>query len=296
MITRDLDYISCSASFKESAFWNEAFKPCKPVAFYKRGYEDALGAKFFFGSHKTDRAFIVLAGKALANYRDAGRQDPDTLAWLIGRDATFGRLDIAITDMTVGENIQVSAAQTWFESKLIESPLVARGATFISGYAWDDTPVVQTYYVGDLKKRGDVGIFRAYDKSLDIGIGNGIITRIELEIRKEKSNSVAKRLAKDFDLSGNFRASFNVKSQDFERLMDAPVANVKRGLGIARLDQDDKDDKRWAWLLDVVSKSLNDAILSDNKRGLGSERLKSFLAKSGFSQKEINWIIDKRSK
>lgn len=296
MITRFLDYISCSASFDENHFWNEAFKPVQPVAFYKRGYQDSLGAKFFFGSHKTDKAFVVLAGKALASYRDAGRQDPDTLSWLLGRDGVFGRLDIAITDMTVGENIQVEAAKVWYENKLIESPLAPRGAKFISGYAWDDTPVVETFYVGDLKKRGNAGIFRAYDKSLDLSIGNGIITRIELEIRKDKANSVARRLSQDYDLSGNFRASFNVKSADFERLMDSPAIVPVRGLGLAKIEQSEKDDKRWSWLLDVVSKSLDEAIESDVSRKLGYERTKLFLSKSGFSQKEIAWMLDKRKK
>jgi hypothetical protein len=294
MITRFLVYLSCSAAFEENHFWNEAFKPCKPVAFYKRGYEDSLGAKFFFGSHKTDKAFVVLAGKALANYRDAGRQEPDTLAWLLGKSGVFGRVDIAVTDMSIGENIQVDAAKRWFEKKLIESPLAQRGAKFISGYDWNDAPIVETFYVGELKKRGDVGIFRAYDKSLDLGIGNGIITRIELEIRKEKANSVARRLSQDYDLSGNFRASFDVRSSDFERLMDSPAIVPVRGVGLGKIEEQEKNDKRWEWLIGVVSKSLNEAIDSDLRQGLGTKRAYEFLEKSGFDARAIIFMLERK--
>jgi hypothetical protein len=78
--------------------------------------------------------------------------------------------------------------------------------------------------------------------------------------------------------------------------MDAPAATVQRGLGLKKADEKEKEDKRWAWLIDVVSKSLDDAIDKDLSQGLGFERAKIFLAKSGFSQKEIIWMLDKRKK
>lgn len=293
MIERHIDYLSFSQSFQESSFWTEKYKPCAAPAFYKRGYEDALGARFFFGNHKSNKAYVVLAGGALELYRDNGRHDPDILAWALGGDGRVGRLDLAVTDFIEDDFVTVDDVRLWYEQKKMTGALVARGAKFISGYTWDFEPRTETFYVGDLEKRGDVGIFRAYDKSLDLGIGNEIITRIELEIRGDKAHNTARRIAETNDISGNFRASFNVDDTEFERLMDAPAAEIVRGQGLKKRNEDEKMDARWQWLLDSVAPSLKEAWEYDNKVGRQDNRMVAFLLAAGVKQGEIMAMLDK---
>jgi len=292
-IERHIDFVVCSCAFDEQSFWTENYKPIRAVSFYKRGYEDRFGMRYFFGNNKSPKAMVVASGETLINLRDAGRQDPDVLAWLLGKKAIFTRLDLAVTDYIGSDFLSVGDVQKWYENKKITSSHVASGAKFISGYDADLQPQTQTFYVGDMRGRGKKGIFRAYDKSLDLGIGNEIITRIEIELRGSNAHQTAKRLAENDDISGNFRAKFNVDSQDFERLMDSPAVKIQRGLGIQKRNEDEKLDARWKWLMEQVAPSLKDARENDIASGRGSDRMYWFLRASGMTAGAVRDALEK---
>jgi len=170
---------------------------------------------------------------------------------------------------------------------------VSGGAKFISGYDEDLKPQTQTFYVGDMKGRGKKGIFRAYDKSLDLGIGNEIITRIELELRGSNAHQTAKRLAQTDDISGNFRAKFNVDSTDFERLMDSPAVKIQRGLGLKKRDDEEKMERRWEWLINQVAPSLKEAREYEMKEHGNNLKMYQFLRSSGLNFDSAKQLLAK---
>jgi DNA relaxase NicK len=295
-IERHIDFAVFSALLEESKFWTEDYKPISAPAFYKRGYEGKHGEKYFFGNTQTNKAMVVWGGHCLEIFRDNGKHDTDMLAYALKIGGKFTRLDLAVTDYICEDFLLVDDVRAWYEKSLIESPLAAFGAKFISGYDEDLKPETQTFYIGDMKGRGKKGIFRAYDKSLDLGIGNQIITRIEIELRGEKAHNNARRIAETNDISGNFRASFNVKSADFERLMDAPAIIPQRGQGLRKRDETEKMDARWEWLMKQVAPSLEEAREYDISEGMGNNRMYWFLRAAGMSANAVRECLAKFDK
>lgn len=291
MIERHLDYATYSAIISEHSLIENGLQSVPPPRFYKRGYEDGWGRRYFFGNPNSKKALIVISGTAFVSMRDDGNDDKSILAKAIESGATFSRLDLAITDYIEDDFITVGDVQSWYEKQKITSVLTTYGAKMISGYQWDFVLKPETFYVGSLEKRGEKGIFRAYDKSLDLGIGNEIITRIELEERGEKSHNTAKRIADTGDISGNFRARFNVDDVQFERLMDAPAVEIQRGLGLRKKEEDEKMDGRWEWLMKQVAPSLKEAREYDMKHENKDSRFYWFLREAGITHDEIKSML-----
>lgn len=291
MIERHLDYATYSVLLSEHSMIENGLRSVPAPRFYKRGYEGANGIRYFFGNPNSKKALVVISGTAFVSMRDAGDDDKSILAKAIEKGGKFSRLDLAITDYIEDDFITVGDVQRWYEKQKITSSLVSYGAKMISGYSWDFELKPETFYVGSLEKRGEKGIFRAYDKSLDLGIGNEIITRIELEERGEKSHNTAKRIADTGDISGNFRARFNVDDVQFERLMDAPAVEIQRGLGLRKKEEDEKMDGRWEWLMKQVAPSLKEAREYDMKHENKESRFYWFLRECGVTHDEITLML-----
>ena len=140
---------------------------------------------------------------------------------------------------------------------------------------------IETLYIGDYMKRAKKGIFRAYYKGIDLGLADEIVTRIELEIKREKAQTVAKRLHEKMDIAGNFRTYFDVKHADFERIMEASAVEAVRGKGKLKKQEQEEIDSRWKWLMEQVAPALKEAIEKDEKYGLGNGRMFDFMARAG---------------
>jgi DNA-binding transcriptional regulator YhcF (GntR family) len=171
--------------------------------------------------------------------------------------------------------------EKWYTSEAILSNLVAGGMKEIASISVLEGRDAETLYIGDIKKRGDKGIFRAYDKGKELNLGRNLVTRIELELKREKAHNVAKRLASTNDIAGNFRTHFNVKAQDFERLMDADAVPAVRGKNLVKQAENEALDARWDWLIKQVAPSLKEAIKADRAAGRMDDRLISFMAAAG---------------
>lgn len=291
MIERHVDYLQASLWLSETAVIMKGFKPISPVRFYKRGYLMPNGFRLYFGNPNSKKTMAVAAGDVLQSLRNDQRLDAEIIGWILSQDGEISRLDLAVTEYVEDELLTIEDVEKWFKASLIESALTDGGCKTIASIYSDTENVRETLYIGDIKARGKKGLFRAYDKGIELGIGSELATRIELELKREKAHNVAKRLAESNDIAGNFRTHFNVKSRDFERLMDADVVKAVRGQGKAKTPELEALDKRWDWLLEQVAPALRQAVLDDRKHGLGDARFVDFMARAGIL-KDARDIVD----
>lgn len=281
MIERFVDYFQTSLSLAESAIILKGYKPIPPIRFYKRGYAHPMGFKLYFGNPNSKLANLVASGETMQSLRNDHYLDADILSWALSRGGKVSRLDLAVTEWIEDDLFTLGDVRTWYEQGLIDASLAKYGCKTIASVSKGGGEELQTVYIGDIKSRGKKGIFRAYDKGVEMGLGSEIATRIELELKRENAHSVAKRLADTNDIAGNFRSKFNVASVGFERLMEADAVQVTRGKNLVKQSQEEELSRRWEWLISQVAPALGEAIAADRAAGLGDVRLTEFLQKAG---------------
>jgi len=281
MLTRFIDFLQYSAFYSEQCCFEDGFVMIDPLRYYKRGYKDPLGRRLYFGNPKTDKALFIDDGRTLARKRSCGITDSIILDEAFSQGAKISRLDLTITEWIEEDLIILPDVEHWVAKDLVDSPLVKHGARKVEALNIDYQNVVETLYIGSLKKRGKLGIFRAYDKGIELNLSEYLCTRLELEERGKNADTSAKRLALTGNFSGVFRSRFNVRSKDFERLLDSEALDISRGTAKLNEDDHDSNDRRWVWLMKQVAPALKKAIGFDSEHGLGTQRIQQFKAISG---------------
>lgn len=292
MIERNVDYLQMNVHLTETSLYRAGILPVPPVRFYKRGFSDEIGVRYYYGNPKSNKALIVLSGQALETARGRVLSDSDILERYLSMGATCTRIDLAVTDYIENDFCTVDDVKSWVRLGRVTSTWVGQGAVSLSKMTEDFSDRLETFYVGNMAQRGKKGIFRAYDKGIQSGLDESIITRLEAEIRSDKANSVAKRLAKDGDIAGNFRASFDARSEQFERLMDAPAIVPVRGLGQAKIDESERMMKRWDWLINQVAPALDEAVKWEKKNNPQTPQLMKFLVEAGLMDEVRQFATD----
>lgn len=281
MIERHIDYLQVSIDFPQFKCRDNQYKIIPPVRFYKVGYQDEKGVRYYYGNPKSKKALCVCGGSALQNYREQGNSDGQICANFAQFGASCSRIDLAVTEYIENELVVVEDVESWYTSGRITSSLVSGGCKEILEVSTICGKQVQTLYIGDMVKRGEKGIFRAYDKGVEMNLESHIITRLELEDRGDRAMATFRRIAKTGDVAANFRARFDVADDEFERLMQAPAADTTRGQNLKKRAEIEVRNMRWEWLIKQVAPALRQAMLEDKSLELGDERLTEFLVKSG---------------
>lgn len=295
MIERFIDWMQFSSKkMNEASCIELGYAPCNAIRNYARGYIAPHGYRIFFSNNPKNTPLLIAGGAIMQNFRDYEISDSKVLAWAFEMDAKFSRLDLAVTESVTEfepDIFTMEDVKRWIRNKLIESPLVAGGQKGIVDFAPKDdseTENIETIYVGDMSQRGKKGIFRAYDKGLQLeGYAANLISRIELEIKREQAHVTAKKLNENYNIAGNFRARFEVKDHQFERIMEAPAIELRRGKGVKNKDENEALDKRWIWLIEQVAPALKSSIAENRKLGRGDAELNKFLVASGLTKETI---------
>ena len=280
-IEAKIDYLQASAEISEAEFSARNITKIPPTKFYKRGYKDAQGTRYFFGNPNSKKALVVMAGQALDNIRNAGFSEKDLLSSLLERKGKFTRCDLAITQYDEPKIYGLEDFQTWYKEGLVESPLAQRGGKLVSSLNLEGETYPETFYIGDLQKRGKKGLFRAYDKGAQIDIGRFLMVRWELEERGENSHASVKRIVEGASVASVFRSRFDVKSEGFQAVLNAEKASIERGLGKSKEDEMSEDDKRWKWLIEQVAPTLRNAIHKEGELAGLSDNVSRFIIASG---------------
>lgn len=296
MIERNMDYLQFSAFFSEAVMVEKDYERVQAPRFYKRGYRDATGIRYYFGNPNSKKTLVVVAGQALDLMRSRGSLDAEILQWALDGGAEFSRLDLAVTEWVEETLVTMEDIKSWYKSGLVVSPLAGGGGRALSSIIQGSEDRLETFYIGDMQKRGKRGIFRGYDKGIELELGEYLATRLELEMRGEVAHNTALRLAETGDIAGNFRARFDVKSDDFERLMNADAVATHRGKGKEKTETEEKMDGRWRWLMEQVAPALREAHDYDKNSGKKSNRFYWFLREAGMNHEQIIRMVDEMRK
>jgi len=281
MIERHLDYFAASLHMPEKICRDGGYKVVYPIAFYKRGYEDENSVRYYYGNPNSKKALAVLSGQSLAAFRSLENTDAQIIDAFLSRGARCSRIDLAVTEWVEDTLVTLEDVEQWYKQDKITSSWLSGGCKMIVDVPKEDLNVAQTIYIGSQSDRGKKGIFRAYDKGVEMDLGQFMVTRLEVEDRGDKANVSANRIAKTNDVAGVFRTRFNVDDEQFERLMQSPVAELTRRSALPKRDAIDTAAGRWQWLIQKIAPSVRQAIADDEMLDLGDANLTKFLTAAG---------------
>jgi hypothetical protein len=291
-----VDYLQCSMLYREETCREQKHKDISPTKWYSRGYEDEIGVRRFYGNPKSKKAMIIYSGRALHNMRVAGWDVRERINSILANGGNVTRIDWAITDYVDEFLITPKLVKTLVRQGRVTGTLAKHGGKFIAGQKVGAPQHIETFYIGDQKKRGKSGIFRAYDKGIELGLSQDLITRLELEERGENAHNSAKRYAMRYEIPAIMNTRLQWRHNDFNRVFEAEPIDMSRGEQIQIGDERMQNDKRWQWLEKQVAPALRKAIKNDEKFGLGNERLLQFLESVGIIADNDNEVLKEQDK
>ena len=276
-----IDYLVASVPESEKDVILSGAESVHPIPFFKRGYRDELGKRYYFGHPKTDNAHIVMSGTYMHNSRVVGWRDNDTLRDIIERDGKVKRIDIAITDYVEDDLITPECILREVESGRVHGAMAKYGAKFISSVDDGKVSKAETVYIGDISKRGRKGVFRAYDKGLELGIMRDIITRLELEERGDNAHNSEKRAIEGASLSSVIESRLRFTGERMQRFFVEDAIDTSRGDSLVSESESERMQKRYDWLMSQVAPAVREFVAHEVKNGNGDKRVMAFLRKCG---------------
>ncbi len=257
-VNKHIDYLQYSAD--KQAF-NRSENPeiiRSPVPFYKKAVKYQDGTLVCTGNPNTDKALVIMSGKVCEFYRE---QMETIIRVMLNNGGKVSRIDFAV-------DVDRSDVRDLFADAIRRNMYVSRR------YQHDEPKIitnkefeVETYYLGDMKKRGKKGQFRMYDKALDLGLDDIDLTRFELECRRGVAHSNAKRWLNGVDIGNIIRKSVDLpKSQWWVEMLgnNEPLPQLPDG-------DIDKDSDVWSWLIKQVAPALGKALAQDRIAGTDRE-------------------------
>lgn len=241
------------------------------VSNYGKSYMCKCGTTIHYENKQTDKYHVVMQGTQCREWQiEFGYRG---LAQEIGSSANISvtRLDIAITQFIDSDGLIVPEdVQAWYVGDMIESSHVKHGSSWYESDKPNgrDEKISRgnTFYLGDWQRRGKNGIFRAYDKGLDLNLDEYLITRLEIEEKRKNAMTSFQRIVAGNSLEQVFQTRFDASDERFQALLDCKPIEITRGKSKEKQDEDDKELKmanRWQWLMAQVAKPLAEAIAYD---------------------------------
>lgn len=279
-VARNVDYLVYN-TLKLSSMFEPMDKQASRIPNYDFQWTDAhTGAKIYHGNKKTDKFHIVFGGSAV-EYLECS--PIDLIEDELKNGAEFTRIDLAVTQ-EIDEDGLVTPLQMveWFRAGRIKSSLVDGGCqSFRRDFLGDEKGEktrLETTYIGDWSKRGRKGIFRAYDKGLDLDLDQFLIARHEVEIKREKAQVTARSLAAGDSVGACLRGRLDVDADEWRALFDSEPTDFMTGK--KKRDRVEEDGgSRWKWLIEQVAKPLGVAIAEEVFLTEGQENYASFMRK-----------------
>lgn len=216
------------------------------------------------GHNKSDKWLNVMTGKqceTIENQREFVQN-------ILSDKGVFSRIDYQIT---VTDGLTVDDFRQWCIDGKVSGTLAESG---IKSIVNDATSNSETTYIGDLKKRGKHGIFRCYDKAIQLNLDNFKITRFELEERQKRAQTTAKRYADGMEIGDIIRQRVDINDKAWIELCGAKSETLTR-YKPETIEQ--QFDTTWLWLIETCAKTLGKKIASDEWNQLGQGNFDLFV-------------------
>ena len=244
------------------------YKKRSNKAFYTHMTNYANGAVVYEGNANSEKKLVVMSGSVCAKFN----MDRQWMQSLVStRETLVSRIDLCVT---VSNNILdlIQKDHRSIQSKLYNKIQIISDA--------DYTP--QTIYVGDFANRKKKGIVRAYDKALQLGLGDLSMYRLEVELKQKHAKIASKRLAMGQSIPSIMQSKFKIDRPWFNDIFGDEISTMRFN--------DTKDDnvseivKKMAWIEKQVMPSLK--YISDYDKKNGTKNMDRIL-----SQLNINYEL-----
>ncbi len=204
------------------------------------------------GNPNTKKSLVIMSGKACEVYRKVLQ---DVLSNEIANGAKVSRIDLCVTvdDASLLDKFRLAVTKREVISRRLD---VDKSKAIVNR---DNQ--TETQYIGDLSKRASKGIFRAYDKGVELGIDTPLV-RFELECKRNIAHNNAKRWLDGVTVGNMIRKSVDIpKHQWWIDLMGTDIT-VPQVAPDAPWELTDAQ-RRWRWLCKQVAPALGKAIADD---------------------------------
>lgn len=234
-----------------------ARKP-SPMGFYTHCWTFSSGGSAHFGNPNTDKVLYVYGGSALAKLSDS-LPTYTHIESVLSAGAKISRIDFAVTVTDDDDDyISVGDFVSLVESGGVTGSHIERGGA--KAYRELVNQQYETVYIGSQKKRAKHGVLRVYNWSLAHTPDSGRAhTRIELEERRDKANTAAKRFLDGYPIGQLIQQRVQANCDKWVRIMgDASVVNTRY-----RDEAKQEETSVWHWLSRQVAPPLARAIVED---------------------------------
>ncbi len=216
-----------------------------PLAFYRACYEFECGARVFSGNSNSDLYLIQLSGKSCERHQIT--ENVGRLQFILDRGGKFSRIDFAVT---VGGLEPLFYFNDAMRKDAVESKRFENDSPKVITDAYGRP---ETIYIGDLKKRGRKGVFRAYNKGLEAGLDQ-LLTRFELETRKKRAMVAVRRYLGGVNIGKIIRDVVDLPEEQWWVDIMGDKANSLPDY--AREEILNPIERRWHWLIKQVAPAL----------------------------------------
>lgn len=252
-----IDYLQYSINYRKTPAGN---KSIKPIRNYKTATQNFDGGRTYYGNILTpEKALVIYSGNPLVMMRKNGLPTLDFIEQIIEAGGKISRIDMTV-DFYVGDDfLTPNDFVEFWQNGIIESSHAEFEPKFY-GTVTSDGTFLETLNFGDVSKRAKRGMVRVYDTGLTQNLDRYMITRVEVEDKREKAHSSAVRCI-DYGIASVLPTRFNVAHPTWIKGIGSSIAPTHRGAK----KETDKDDmtSRWEWLLTQVAPALKDAIVHD---------------------------------
>lgn len=250
----DIDYLQYSIKDNPMMFTDTPTYRKSPMSFYQTVAEHIGGIKVYTGNPNSEKQLVVMSGKTCEFHRE---RIPEIIESVIDNGGSFSRIDFSATTdngETLAKFVDAIANNRW-ESRRFKSDKPKM--------ITDEKTNVETCYVGDLKKRGKKGIFRAYNKSVELGLDIDLI-RFELECKRKVADHNARRYSQGASIGSLIRNGVDLPNDKWWIDLMGSKHSQKQ-LNIPDDSNETDFQKRWVWLMNQVAPALGQAIFEDEQ-------------------------------
>jgi len=217
--------------------------------FYTHMTRYANGAMMYEGNPNTDKKLFVLSGSVC----DKLQITPVWMQSMLQDNGTVSRIDLAVTTNVNVVNL-IQRDNKYIETKLYNKIQIISDV--------DYTP--QTLYCGDLKKRGEHGVVRAYDKAFQLGIDLPMY-RLEVEMKRKHATISAKRYGAGETIPAIMSAKFRIDRAWYHDIFGDDISTMRF---MDRAPESISEiERKMLWLESQVLPSLQYVIDYDNANG-----------------------------
>lgn len=247
MQSHKIDYLQYSTDEVQHTYGSHPRIERSPNKFYKYALIYESGVMVLSGNPNSNKELCILSGKCC----DVFRSDlKDIVTHELEHGAKFSRVDLCVTidGKQALDNFKLALSKREIVSKRLDI-LASKTISDI-----DDKP--ETIYVGNLKKRGRKGIFRAYNKGIELGLGFDL-SRFELECKGAIANNNIKRWVKGTSIGNMIRAGVDLPKHQWWIDIMGEETTLPQVIddAINKMDINDHD-RRWLWLMKQVAPAL----------------------------------------